>query len=959
MYSFSDIIVESRFLYSDSMKVFLPLRKFCLAWPVLLFPVLAGIALSGQEEKDGEADHRHFTLKVLPLLTEKCFPCHGDDPEEIEGGLILNTREDMLLGGDGFGNVVVPGKAEESFMMTAVQWKDPDYEMPPKENDRLTEDQIADLRVWINAGAPWPDEETQRKHREDQWSHEVTEDGVLVRTIGGLSDSWTYRRYPPEKIWAFQPVSEVEPPLPSGNPVDAFVDARIREKSLTPAPAADPVTLIRRATYDLHGLPPSPEQIQAFVEASAADPKGAWDSLIDRLLASPHYGERMAQHWLDVVRYADTSGYSNDWERSNAWRFRDYVIRSFNADKPYRRFIMEQLAGDEMDPDDPEMVVATGFLRMGPWEHTSMTPEKVSRQLYLDDVVNSVGQTFLSTALRCVKCHDHKFDPIPTEDYYRMYAAFATTQPVEREAAYIPEENRSAFELQRKEIQVLLDFAEEKLAELKAIEEEHAKDWFAENNLPYVPSAERAELPDDKKPPRHFRLTATEEGRIKIRQQDIRIWTRAMERFETLAQSVYNAGDLNQKSQRLRPASPNNKEEMQAARTLPKNFIYTGGSVFSEGKPVTPGVLSALGIPTEYGSGDDPYALPTGMSSRRLELAKWIAHPENQLTTRSIVNRVWSWHFGVGIAGNPNNFGATGKLPTHPELLDYLTSRFVENGWSLKMLHKLIMTSEAYRRSSSHPDLETLQSKDPNNELLAVFEPRRLTAEEMRDSMLAVSGTLNTEMGGLPSRPEINMEVAMAPRMIQFSLAPAYQPSSLPQRRNRRSIYSLRIRGMEDPFMEVFNKPNANDSCERRDAPSVTPQAFTLMNSDEATSRSLELALRLQEEASTYRDQIELGYKLAYGTKPDSKEMEMLSRHYREMLDYHREVEPEPEVYPTAITRSLVEEFSGEAFEYKEFLNQYVDYTPDPLPATMEPATRSLADICLLFFNSNRFAFVY
>ena len=592
------------------MKTFLKPRIFPLAWPVLLFPVLPVIGLSGQEGNDREAAQRHFTLKVLPLLTEKCFPCHGDDPEDIEGGLVLNTREDMLLGGDGFGNVVVPGKAEESFMMTAVQWKDPDYEMPPKENDRLTGDQIADLRAWIDAGAPWPDEETQRGHREDLWSQEVTEDGVLVKTIGGLSDAWTYRRYPPEKIWAFQPVSEVEPPLSSGNPVDAFVDAKIREKSLTPAPPADPVTLIRRATYDLHGLPPSPEEVQTFVEATAADPEGAWESLIDRLLASPHYGERMAQHWLDVVRYADTSGYSNDWERSNAWRFRDYVIRSFNADKPYRRFIMEQVAGDEMDPDDPEMIVAAGFLRMGPWEHTSMTPERVSRQLYLDDVVNSVGQTFLSTAMRCVKCHDHKFDPIPAEDYYRMYAAFATTQPVEREAAYIPEENISAFELQREEVQTLLDFAEEKLAVLKEIEEGHARDWFAENNLEYVGPEERKELPDDQKPPRHYRLTPTDEGRIKIRQQDIRIWTRAMERFEPLAQSVYNGGDLNQKSERLRPARPGNKAEMEAVRKLPENFIYTGGNVFSRGKPVSPGVLSALGLPTDYGSNEDPFALP-------------------------------------------------------------------------------------------------------------------------------------------------------------------------------------------------------------------------------------------------------------------------------------------------------------------------------------------------------------
>ena len=932
-----------------------------MVWPVLLLPVLSGIGLLGQEDTDAEvaAAQRHFTLKVLPLLSEKCFGCHGDDPDEIESGLILNTREDMLLGGDGFDNVLVPGDAEASFMMTAVQWKDPDYEMPPKENDRLTEDQIMDLRQWINAGAPWPDEAAQQRHHASQWSQEVTEDGVLVKTIGGLSDDWTYRRYKPENIWAFKPVVDVEPPLESANPVDAFVDVKIKDQSLTPAPAADAATLIRRATYDLHGLPPSPEKVEAFVEASAVDAKGAWELLIDRLLASPRYGERMAQHWLDVVRYADTSGYSNDWERSNAWRFRDYVIRSFNADKPYDRFIMEQLAGDEMDPNNPEMIVAAGFLRMGPWEHTAMTPEKVSRQLYLDDVVNTVGQTFLSSTLRCVKCHDHKFDPIPTEDYYRMYAAFAATQPVERKAEYIPEENTTAFDLQREQIQTLLGFAREKLAELKAIEEEHAKAWFAENNLEYVVAEKRQNLPDEQKPPRHYGLTASEEGQIKVRQQDIRIWTRAMERFEPLAQSVYNGGDLHQKSQRLRPPRPENEDEIRAARTLPENFIFTGGSVFAQGKPVSPGVLSGLGIPTDYGSNDDLFALPSGMSSRRLELTKWIANRENQLTTRSIVNRVWSWHFGLGIAGNPNNFGATGKLPTHPKLLDYLTAQFVKMGWSIKKLHKLIMTSETYRRASSHPDIETLQTKDPNNELLAVFEPRRLTAEEMRDSMLAVSGSLNTDMGGLPSRPEINMEVAMAPRMIQFSLAPAYQPSPAPERRNRRSIYSLRIRGMEDPFMEVFNKPNANDSCERRDSPSVTPQVFTLMNSDEATSRSLEMALRLQAEAKSYNDQIKLGYKLAYGTEPERKELGILTRHYKDMVKYHQKVEPEPMVYRTRITRSLVEEFSGEAFEYEEYLNQYENYTPDPQPGEVKPAIRALADICLLFFNSNRFAFVY
>ncbi|MCZ6673889.1 MAG: PSD1 and planctomycete cytochrome C domain-containing protein [Verrucomicrobia bacterium] len=932
-------------------------RLFCLTVLVIMLTS----SLSAQELPDVELEsaERLFTLKVLPILSEKCFGCHGDDPDEIESGLILHTREDILIGGDGFGDVLVPGDAEASFMMTAVRWTDPDYEMPPKENDRLSEQQISDLEKWIAGGAPWPDEEAQARYQAEEWSQEETDEGILFKTIGGLSDEWTYRRYKPENIWSFQPVAKVKPPSEGSHPIDAFIDARIEAAGLTAAPVADPATLIRRATYDLNGLPPSPKEIAAFEKASQENDSEAWESLLDRLIESPRYGERMAQHWLDVTRYADTSGFSNDWERSNAWRYRDYVIRSFNKDKPYNRFVMEQLAGDEMDPFDPEMIVAAGYLRTGPWEHTAMTPIPVSRQLYLDDLVNIVGQTFMSTTMRCFKCHDHKFDPLPTEEYYRMYAAFSTTQPVEREAHYLPEENTSAFEEQREQVQTLLDFAEEKLAELKTIEEEHAKEWFAERELEYVSAAKRKILPDEEKPPRFYGLNSAQEGEIKVREQDIRIWSRAMERFEPLAQSVYSAGMDMTNSQKLRVADPAKAEQIKKARSLPKSHILTGGDVYSEDKEVSPGVISALGIPTAYGSNEDLFALPTGMSSRRLELAKWIAQPENQLTTRSIANRVWAWHFGIGIAANPNNFGTTGNKPTHPKLLDYLANQFVERGWSIKKFHKFIMTSEAYKRASDHPDIEALQTKDPDNDLLAVFEPRRLTAEEMRDTMLFVSGSLSYDMGGLPSRPEINMEVAMSPRMIQFSLAPAYQPSRMPERRNRRSIYSLRIRGLEDPFMEVFNKPNANASCERRDSPSVTPQVFTMMNSDEVTSRSLEMALRLNEEAKSYKDQITQGYRLIYGSEPTSNEMKVLTRHYKDMVKYHKKVDPEQVVYPTSITRSLVEEFSGESFEYEEYLNMYEEYTPDPQASEVEPEVRAMADICLLFFNSNKFAFVY
>lgn len=934
---------------------------------------------SPSDEKATRNAERLFTLKVLPALQEKCFGCHGNDANDIKGDFDVRSREALLKGGESEEPSIVPGKPDESPLYLAVMWDG--MEMPPKENDRLTNEQTEFVRRWIAAGAPWPSEETQSRIRKREWSVIENEDGVIVPTSGGLADEWTYRRYKPEDIWAFQPVvkpnvpgvkkngisnieqgtpkGEVKNPVPgnldigySSNPIDAFVAAKLADAKLAPAQQADARTLIRRATYDLTGLPPTPKDISEFRKAWEQDANKAWRDLIERLLASQHYGERWGQHWLDVVRYADTAGFSNDYERSNAWRYRDYVIRSFNNDKPFNEFVMEQVAGDELRPGDPEATIATGMLRMGPWG-TAMVPQDEARQTFLDDLVHNVGQSFLSMPMRCCKCHDHKFDPIPTRDYYGMYAAFAATQPAEVDVDFLAEENRNGFAEKRQLVEELLAYAKAEQKKIQDKQEAAAKKWYEEHDLPYKNENARKDDPEDMKPPRHVGLTHEEQGMKKVREQDVWIWERRLERYEPMAQAVYNGQDDYKNDRKLRVP----KEIKRDWR--PVNFILTGGALDAKGSPVEPRVLSGTKLPVGV-SETDAFVLPSDLSGRRLALAKWLASDDNPLTARSIVNRIWQYHFGQGIVRTPNNFGAKGSKPSHPELLDWLTADFIENGWKIKRLHMLIMTSEAYRRSGQYAEMEKLETVDPNNLLLARFPARRLTAEELRDSTLLISGELSREAGGVPIMPEINMEVALQPRMIQFSIAPAHQPSRTPAERNRRTIYAYRVRGQADPLLEIMNLPNPNESCELRDSAAVTPQAFTLMNSDVMTDRSIAFALRVQkEEKDDAAAVVRRAVQLAYGRMPTEEEQQSLEGYLTEMLAYHKENEPTPVEYPTQVTRSLVEEFTGEPFEFIELLNVYNDYVPDAKPWTVDASTRALADVCLLLINSNEFMYVY
>ena len=923
------------------------------SWILLLIALVSfGVPADGDEERISQAD-REFTLKVLPLLKEKCFGCHGGNPDDIRGDYNLVTREQMIAGGESGEISLIPGNPEKSVLYQAILWEG--YEMPPKENDRLTKEQTKLVHRWIHAGAPWPDEETQQKIRREEWSVRENEDGIIVDSSGGLADEWTYRRYQPEDIWAFQPVEKPAPPEgenASKSSIDQFIDQKLSEAQLSSAEQADPRTLIRRLTYDLTGLPPTPKQISDFRKAWGKDSSKAWGDLVDRLLASDHYGERQAQHWLDVVRYADTAGFSNDYERSNAWRYRDYVIRSFNDDKPFSEFVVEQLAGDELRPDDPEALIATGFLRMGPWG-TAMIPQKEARQIYLDDLVHNVGQSFLAMPMRCCKCHDHKFDPIPTRDYYSMYAAMATTQPAEMPAEFLPEENRNGFPAKRKLVEELLEYARAELKKVNDKQEAAAKQWYEEHDLPYKVENARKKDPEDKKPPRHVGLTPEEKGIKKVREQDVWIWERRLERYQPMVQAVYSGQDDYKNGRKLRLPKQIN------AKWRPENFILGGGALDAPLNPVSPGVLSAAGVPV-HTERDKPWQITGELGGRRMELAQWIASDENPLTARVIVNRIWQSHFGTGIVKTANSFGAKGSKPTHPELLDWLTADFVGNGWKVKRLHHMIVSSHAYRRSGKPADNERQSTVDPGNELLASFPSRRLTAEELRDSILMISGELNREQGGVPIMPEINMEVALQPRMIQFSIAPAHQPSRTPAERNRRTIYAYRVRGQADPFLEIMNLPNPNESCELRDSASVTPQAFTLLNSDTMTDRSIALALRVKKERSDDPALwIRRAVQLAYGRIPSGREHASLHEYLLEMQVYHRANEPEPIEYPTQVTRSLVEEFTGEPFEFIEKLNVYDDYVPDAKPWTVDADTRALADVCLLLFNSNEFMYVY
>jgi mono/diheme cytochrome c family protein len=876
----------------------------------------------------GEVTHgeKLFALKVKPLLAQKCNACHGDDPKKIKGDLDMRTRESLLLGGETYEDeVLIPGKGEKSFLYILTTRVEDDMEMPPKEADKLTKEQTWWIRDWINEGAPWPNEQRvaliQKKYAE----------GEQVVTSKALSEDWQKRRYETKKLWSYRPL-KVEDVPEDEHPVDWFVNRKLKEAGLAPAPAASPLDMYRRLSFGLTGLPPDPAQATKF-EREFTKSKDALSVHAEKLMASPHYGEHFARHWLDVARYADSAGFANDYTRPNAWRYRDYVVRAFNEDKPYNQFVKEQVAGDEMDPENPEHLVATGFLRMGPWEQTGMSVFKETRQMWLDDVTDSVGQTFLAHAMQCAKCHDHKFDPLPTRDYYGMMAVFSTTQFAERNAPFLPSESKhgfggfrsltqskiSAYERQKKEL-------DQKIGRLKKAETGKAK--VGDNGLDPGDEASKARI--SKNLIRH---------RIEL------------DRVQPITHSVFTGKTVA-------------KQNVQGRLSMPKarwgkgyfdpDVIYTGGSVYSEGDAVIPAALSAA----ESLGGMETRPFPAGQGQRRLALAEWIVDEKNPLTARVMVNRIWSWHFGRGIAGNPNNFGGTGELPTHPALLDHLADWFMRNGWSVKKLNALILSSETYRRSSRHPDPNSLDEKDPKGVLYASFLPRRLVAEEIRDAMLFVSGELNPKVGGIPARPDVNSEVAFQPRQIMGGTASVYEPDPLPKQRNRRTIYAEKLRGLRDPFLEAFNQPGPDDSCELRQTSTVAPQALTLLNAEEVQDRALAFATKLLKERKKDTSVIRRAFELALGRSATADEVTVCVERWKLATETEKEKTPKPKTYSKKIKRTVMAEKTGEPYDFWEFLPAYETYQPDLQRSEVDARTRGLAHVCLVLFNLNEFSYL-
>ena len=577
------------------------------------------------------------------------------------------------------------------------------------------------------------------------------------------------------------------------SPIDAFVLARMKKEQLTPAPAADRATLIRRLSFDLTGLPPTPAEIAAFV--SDRSPQ-AWEKLVERTLASPHYGERWGQHWLDVVRYADSDGFEYDTHRVGAWRYRDYVIRAFNNDKPYDRFIAEQLAGDEIAPKEEETLIAAGFNRLGPLRKNAGNQEvSSSRNEVLTEMTNIVGSALLGVTLGCARCHDHKFDPFRQSDYYRMQAFFAPVYPHDISKATAQDE----AEWKAKAAPIQAEIA----ALRKAIKAN-------KNGLGLSELTKKLEDTEDSLP-------------------------------QPLP-SLYSVLD-----------DPAKKTEIH---------LLQRGDYQNRGDRVGMRPIGVLLPP-------DTPELPEDTRQPRVELAKWVTDPANPLTARVMVNRIWEYHFGRGIVATPNDFGRMGERPSNPELLDYLANQFVASGFSVKHMHRLILLSNTYQESSA--PTSAAQQIDPDDKLLAHFPRRRLDAEEIRDAMLSIAGNLNPKTEG----PGVITPIE--PALVQALYKPSqWAVAKDPAEFNRRSVYLLAKRNLRLPFMEVFDSPDLQVSCPRRESSTHAPQALAMLNGALSNQQAKALAARLVKEAGHRpRKQVQLAYKLATGRAPRPDEMKV------------------------------------------------------------------------------------
>jgi hypothetical protein len=655
-----------------------------------------------------------------------------------------------------------------------------------------------------------------------------------------------------KRWWSFQPVVKVAPPAvrQSGwvrNDVDAFILARLEEKGIAPNPAADKLTLIRRASLVLTGLPPTPEQVQAFLADSS--PK-AFEKIVDDLLASPHYGERWARHWLDLARYADSEGFKADETRPNVWRYRDYVIRSFNADKPYDRFVQEQIAGDELFPGNADALVATGFNRHFPDESNAANIMQ-RRQELLNDITDTVGGALMGMTYGCARCHDHKFDPILQKDYYRLQAFFANTR-IEDGLQLDTEAKRSEYAVSQK---IWEDETKDVRVKIAALLQPKYESYY-KDRLSRFPEEikEVITMDPEKRTPYQWQMYHKAKTQVTFTDEDMAALLKGDEKKQY--------ADLKKQLaafDSIKPASLNIGQGMvDASATAPKTHTLSVGAWDAPIAEVQPGFLSIL-------DPADAVIEPTAdgkSTGRRSVLAKWLTQPSNPLTARVMVNRIWHYHFGRGLAGNPSDFGVMGERPSNRELLDTLTAQFIEDGWSMKKMHKRIMLSSAWQQSSAWRD--DAGAVDSDNKLVWRYNRRRLEGEIIRDSMLQVAGVLNAKMYGPGVFP------ALPPGMVSRG---GWKKDEALDETQRRSVYTFVRRNTRYPMFEAFDMPDTHESCARRANTTSSTQALELLNNELVVGWSKSLAEKVSNDSGlTANVQIERAWRLVYSRVPTAAE---------------------------------------------------------------------------------------
>ena len=795
-----------------------------------LIPLIALLAASSAARKEVS-----FRETVEPIFKSDCTGCHSK--ASASGGLSFDSPETFRTGGVKFGaKLIVPGKPGESALVAYLRGMH--QPRMPLGLTPLSETKIRAIEDWIAQGAK-----------------------IDAVKLG----------------WPYLPPAPMTPPVLKDsartndrgrNPIDRFVLAKLKANGLQPAPPASKGVLLRRVYLDVVGMPPTPTEADAFFSDAAPD---AYEKLVSRLLDDPRYGERWARHWLDLSRYAETHGFEADNVRPRAWRYRDYVIRSFNSDKPYDRFLKEQIAGDELWPNDSDAWIATGFLRLGAYDELATDPPQRQQDI-LNDATDTVSSAVLGMTIGCARCHDHKYDRITQRDYYRLQAFFVNTKWVDQT---LPKEVDSV----------------EIIQERNALRE---KTSALDKAIDAIRSDARKAL-----------------GKADANDDAVDKWLDDPSRKERKAEWNRLHEESNAAHQRLRPIENSAEAVTDDGRNAPTHHVLLRGNRATPGDTVAPGFVAAFSGGKEQDAVIAPPAKDARTSGARTALANWIASPQNPMTARVMANRLWQHHFGVGLVGTPSDFGVNGEKTRYPELLDYLAQELTRQGWSLKALHRIILTSETYRQSVA--DNPKAQKVDPQNRLFWRQNRQRLEAEAIRDDMLAVSGGLNPERGGPSVYPAVSDEVLATGSTHKWGSSPEDQ-------QRRRTIYVFQRRSLPLPMVEAFDGPDMVNSCTRRNATTIAPQALTLFNGDFAWGESRRFAERLIKESGDANARIEEAYRLALVRRPTSEERTQASA----FLDKKRKLHTQEGMTdPKKAEQAAWADFCHVLFNTNEFV--YVD----------------------------------